>query len=281
MTTSQTATTFAGRSVLVTGAAAGIGRSLCLALCRQGAHVYAGDIQAEKLQSLADAAPGSGSITTLMLNVTDASQFAAAFEQIQRERGSVDMVVNNAGIVVGGDFRETPMAEIEKITSVNYWGVMYGTKQAYDIMTAQGSGHIVNVASPAGVMPVPLSTAYCATKHAIVGLSHALRTEAALYGVKVSVVMPGLVKSELWDSAINTGDYNYKKEMESTGLAQITAEQAATEILKGVSRNRRDIIFPFVPRLIARLYRIFPGIMTPLVTAPLLKPLKQSLGTAD
>jgi short-subunit dehydrogenase len=154
---------------------------------------------------------------------------------------------------------------------------MHGTKQAYDIMTRQGHGHIVNVASPAGVMPVPLSTAYSATKHAVVGLSHSLRAEAALYGVKVSVVLPGLVKSDLWDNAINTGDYDYKKEMESSAIPQITGEQAAVEILKGIQRNRRNIIFPFIPRLIARLYQIFPGLMTPVVTKPLLEPLKRSI----
>jgi short-subunit dehydrogenase len=229
------------------------------------------------LESLTDAAQGPGSITPLPLNVTDATHFVTAFERILQERNSLDMVINNAGIVVGGDFRETSMAEIEQITSINYWGVMYGTKQAYDIMTGQGSGHIVNVASPAGAMPVPLSTAYSATKHAVVGLSHSLRAEAELYGVKVSVVLPGMVKSELWDNAINSGDYDYKKEMESTPIAQITSEQAAIEILQGISRNQEDIVFPFVTRLIVKLYRMFPGILTGVVTTPLLKSLKQSL----
>lgn len=278
---SYESTAFNGQSVLITGAAAGMGRALCLELCRAGAHVYAGDIQQEKLQTLAESAAGAGSIDSLMLDVTDPAQFAAAFERIVQERDSLDMVINNAGIVVGGDFRETSMAEIEKITSINYWGVMYGTKQAYDIMAAQGSGHIVNVASPAGAMPVPLSTAYSATKHAVVGLSHSLRAEAALYGVKVSVVLPGMVKSELWENAINTGDYDYKKEMENTPVAQITSEQAALEILQGINRNQEDIVFPFVNRMIVKLYRMFPGAMTGVVTTPLLKSLKQSLQSRD
>jgi len=278
---SSESTAFHGQSVLITGAAAGMGRALCLELCRAGAHVYAGDIQQEKLQTLAESAAGAGSIDSLMLDVTDPAQFAAAFERILQERDSLDMVINNAGIVVGGDFRETSMAEIEKITSINYWGVMYGTKQAYDIMAAQGRGHIVNVASPAGAMPVPLSTAYSATKHAVVGLSHSLRAEAALYGVKVSVVLPGMVKSELWENAINTGDYDYKKEMENTPVAQITSEQAALEILQGINRNQEDIVFPFVNRMIVKLYRMFPGAMTGVVTTPLLKSLKQSLQSRE
>jgi short-subunit dehydrogenase len=268
---------FEGKSVLVTGAAAGIGRALALEFCRQGALVYAADIQLEKLQSLNDVAEGSGSITDLSLNVTDPTQFASAFERIQRDCGTLDYVINNAGIVVGGDFRETSVAEIEKITQVNYWGAMYGTKQAYDVMTRQGRGHIVNVASPAGVLPVPLSTAYCATKHAVVGLSHSLRAEGALYGVKVSVVLPGMVKSELWENAINTGDYDYKKEMESGGIPQITSEEAAIAILRGIDRNQRNIVFPFLNRLIVRLYQLFPDLMTGVVTKQLLAPLKRSI----
>jgi short-subunit dehydrogenase len=268
---------FEDKSVLVTGAAAGIGRALALEFCRQGALVYAADIQLEKLQTLNDVAEGSGSITGLPLNVTDPTQFASAFERIQQDRGTLDYVINNAGIVVGGDFRETSVAEIEKITQVNYWGTVYGTKQAYDIMTRQGSGHIVNVASPAGVLPVPLSTAYCATKHAVVGLSHSLRAEGALYGVKVSVVLPGMVKSELWENAINTGDYDYKKEMESGGIPQITSEEAAIAILRGIDRNQRNIVFPFLNRLIVRLYQLFPDLMTGVVTKQLLAPLKRSI----
>lgn len=277
MSRSRKTSEFSGQSVLVTGAAAGMGRGLCLELCRLGASVYAGDIQEAKLATLLDEAQGDGSITTLLLDVSDAQQFAGAFELILEQCGSLDMVINNAGIVVGGDFRDTSLEEIEKITAINYWGVIYGTKQAYDIMTGQGSGHIVNVASPAGMMPVPLSTAYSATKHAVVGLSHSLRSEAALYGVKVSVVLPGMVTSELWDNAINTGDYDYKKEMESTGLAQITARDAAVAILKGVSDNQEDIIFPFTNKMIVKLYRTFPELMTGVVTGPLLKPLKRSL----
>jgi short-subunit dehydrogenase len=270
---------FKGKSVLVTGAAAGIGRALALEFCKRGAWVYAADIQMDKLQALNDIASGSGSITTLSLNVTEPMQFASAFERMQQDCGSVDYVVNNAGIVVGGDFRETSMQDIEKITQVNYWGAMYGTKQAYDIMTRQGSGHIVNVASPAGVLPVPLSTAYSATKHAVMGLSHSLRAEGALYGVKVSAVLPGMVTSELWENAINTGDYDYKKEMESGGIPQITSQQAALEILQGIARNQRNIVFPFLNRFIVRLYQLFPGLMTGVVTKSLLAPLKRSIAS--
>jgi NAD(P)-dependent dehydrogenase (short-subunit alcohol dehydrogenase family) len=270
-------TDFTYKTALVTGAAAGIGRALCQELCRRGALVYAGDIQEEKLASLVASAEGPGSITAVALDVSQSAEFAAAYAAILSDHGRLDLAINNAGIVIGGDFRETSIEDIEKITSINYWGVIYGTRQAYEIMVEQGRGQIVNVASPAGVMPVPMSTAYSATKHAVVGLSHSLRAEAALYGVQVNVVLPGMVKSELWENAINTGDYDYKEEMESTSLAQITAAEAALAILRGVERDQENIVFPLVNRIIVKLYQMFPGLLTRVVTAPLLRPLRDSL----
>lgn len=269
---------YANKTALVTGAAAGIGRGLCLALCEQGAHVYAADIQADKLEQLAANANGPGSISALILDVSRKENFDSAFQSILASHEKLDFVFNNAGIVIGGDFNETSLADIEKITAINYWGVIYGTKLAYEIMVKQRSGHIINVASPAGVMPVPMSTAYATTKHAVIGLVKSLRTEAALYGINVCAVLPGMVKSELWDKAINTGDYDYKAEMESTNIGQITAAEAATYILKGVNNNDQYIVFPFANKLIVKLFQLFPTLLTPVVTAPLLKPLKKTLG---
>ena len=117
----STQSIFTDKSVLITGAAAGIGRALALEFCKQGARVYAADIQMDKLEALPDVAQGSGSITTLSLNVTDPQQFAAAFARMQQDAGTVDYVINNAGIVVGGDFRDTSMAEIEIIPQFVLW----------------------------------------------------------------------------------------------------------------------------------------------------------------
>jgi short-subunit dehydrogenase len=139
-------------------------------------------------------------------------------------------------------------------------------------MLKQGYGHIVNVSSSAGMMPVPNQSMYSAIKHAVIGLSHSLREEAALHGVKVSAVLPGLVQSDLWDKAINIKDYNLKQNMESTGLKPVSAHEAAEAILQGISANDRSIIFPRINRIILRLYQLFPGLMTKLAVRPLAKP---------
>ena len=138
---------FKHQTVLVTGAAAGIGRGLCLALCHHGAWVYAADIQEDKLEELEAAATGPGSITPVALDVSNAGQFEETFARILEDHETLDLVINNAGIVVGGDFRDTGLDEIERITEINYWGVIYGCKFFLPYLKQAGEGHIVNISS--------------------------------------------------------------------------------------------------------------------------------------
>lgn len=267
-------TGFDGQTVLVTGAAAGIGRGVAETLAERGAIVYAADVNEKGLQVLAKSFKGS--ITPVRLDVSQEQNFQRAIDQVVAEHGQLDIIINNAGVALAGDFNDTSMADIEKIVSINLWSVIYGTKLAYAQMIEQGHGHIVNVSSSGGAMPVPNQAMYSAIKHAVLGLSHSLREEAEQYGVKVSVVLPGMVESDLWDTAVNVKDYNMKKNMESTGLKPITAYQAAEAILDGIQANDRSIIFPGINRFILALYRHFPGLVTKLAVKSLAKPTNAS-----
>ncbi len=264
-------TFFKGKTAIVTGAASGIGRGLSEALCAQGAIVYAADINQAGLIELEKAATGSGRIIPTRIDVSQEDDFRKAIEEVLEAQGKLDLIINNAGIALGGDFDLTSTKQLHKIVDINLWGVIYGTKQAYQVMRTQGHGHIVNVSSSAGAMPVPMSTAYATTKHAIVGLSASLREEAALHGIRVSVVFPGMVKSRFWDDAINVKDYNYKNTMESMPLRPIRADQAAQAILKGIEANRRDIVFPWINKLVLGFYRFAPRLATRLLVKPLAK----------
>ena len=121
-------------------------------------------------------------------------------------------------------------------------------------------------------MPVPNQTMYSAIKHSVLGFSHSLREEAAHHGVKVSAVLPGMVQSDLWDTAVNIKDYDMKKNMEDTGIKAISPREAAEAILDGIRDNERSIIFPRFNRVILALYRWFPNTMTRLAVAPLAAP---------
>jgi short-subunit dehydrogenase len=260
---------FANKTVVVTGGAAGIGRGIVEALVDQDAIVYAADINDDGLKSLAAAVPG---VIPVKLDVSRQEDFQRVFEQVLADYGHLDIVINNAGIGLAGDFNATSMADLEKITDINLWSVIYGTKLAYAQMIKQGHGHIVNVSSSGGAMPVPNQAMYSGLKHAVLGLSHSLREEAAHYGVKVSVVLPGLVKSDMWDSAVNVENYNLKESMENTPLKPISAQDAAEAVLKGIIANDRSIIFPRVNRITLFLYRLMPNLFNRLFVAPLAKP---------
>jgi NAD(P)-dependent dehydrogenase (short-subunit alcohol dehydrogenase family) len=262
---------FLGKVAIVTGAASGIGRGVCEALLDEGAIVYATDIREDALEVLE---PGAGELRRAALDVTREQDVAELTRSVVDERGRLDLIVNNAGIGVVGDFRRIELADIRRITDVNLWGVIHGTRAAYEVMAKQGHGHIVNVASSAGVMPVPMQTSYAMTKHAVVGLSRSLRIEAAVYGVKVSAVLPGLVQTGFFEAAKVAGDYDYQREMEELPLRAIAPRRAGELILAGIRANRELIVFPTSNRMILWLFRHFPRAMSPLLQRATIKSLE-------
>lgn len=262
---------FSGKTVIVTGGASGIGLGLCEVLDGRGAIVYAADTNAQRLDEIAD---GPGNIRPLALDVSKEDNFLQAIQHVVREHGKLDILVNNAGIALAGDFSETPVSDIEKIVAVNFWSVIHGTRMAYAQMIEQGYGHIVNVSSSGGAMPVPKQAMYSGIKHGVLGFSHSLREEAVHHGVKVSTVLPGMVQSDLWENAVNIKSYDMKRSMESTGLKPITQREAGEAIADGIAANHRSIIFPRINRIILALYRFFPNLMTRLVVTPLAAPEK-------
>lgn len=252
---------YSGATALVTGAASGIGYALCVALRRRGAAVYAADLNGAGLSRLA----AECGAVPLELDVTDEAAVATALKRVAAERGSVDYLFNNAGIVVGGPMEGMDAATWRKIVDVNLWGVVHGTQHGYALMREQGHGHIVNTSSTAGFTPVANSAAYAATKHAVVGLSTSLREEARRHGVRVSVAVPGLVDTGIFTAATNVRGYDYDAAMRKVPIRKITPERAAEHILRGVARDRGYIVFPAVNRVIVALHRLFPTVMGRLI----------------
>ena len=188
---------FAGRTAIVTGGASGIGRALGAELVGAGAHVVLADIDGgtaiRAATELSSRSGGRGSIVGRRLDVTEAAAVAALVDEIADRDGGLDLVFNNAGVTMGGPSAELTEAHWDRIIDVNLRGVVNGVLAALPRMLAQGHGHIVNTASMAGLAPAPLVVAYAATKHAVVGLTTALRPEAALHGVRVSVLCLSLI----------------------------------------------------------------------------------------
>jgi len=250
---------FKNKSAVVTGAASGIGHALCLELARRGAKVYAADLNPTGLERLGQQA--GAAIHPVTLDVGDEIAVQALLQRVVVECGSLDYLFNNAGIVVGGDFEHMTMAAWRRIVDVNLWGVIHGSQHGYRLMLKQGGGHIVNTASTAGVMPVARSSAYAATKHAVVGLSTSLREEGRRHGIRVSVVVPGLVDTGIFGSATNLQGHDYSRAIDRLPLRKLPPQQAAAAILDGVRRNRQYIVFPGYNRLLVDLHRWLPGPM--------------------
>ena len=253
---------FEGRVAIVTGGASGIGRGLCEALGQLGALVTVADLDHEGAEQVAGAIQSSGGEAhAAKIDVTRHTEVEALVEAVARNHGRLDYMFNNAGITVGGEFRDTTLEHWQAALDVDLWSVVYGTMSAYRHMVRQGSGHIVNTSSIGGLLPVPIGTPYAAAKHAVVGFSTSLRTEGAGLGVKVSVVCPGHVETSVSDRAIYATQFSSEE-----ALAQImargrtmSAADCAQIILRGVARNRAIITVTPAARLVWWAYRLSPG----------------------
>jgi NAD(P)-dependent dehydrogenase (short-subunit alcohol dehydrogenase family) len=248
------------RTAIVTGGASGIGLAVSREFAGRGAHVVIADLDGAGAERAAKELGGSAAT----LDVSDARAVADLVERVAAERGRLDVVFNNAGIAVGGTVDELTLDHWNRTIDVNLRGVVHGVHAAYPIMKRQGFGHIVNTASLAGLVPAPLMAPYTATKHAVVGLSLALRAEAAAHGVRVSVVCPGFTDTPLLDNANpglpQTPTGAGARESASRTMGRLySADALAADIIRGMARNRALIVAPAAGRLAWRGTRLSPS----------------------
>jgi uncharacterized protein len=185
----------AGKVCVVTGASSGIGRATAHALAAQGAHVVLAARREDRLAEVAEEIRGAGRMAVpVRCDVTEKIDVERLVAETEGTFGGCDVLVNNAG-VPGGSFNELTLEQIERVTAINYLGVLRCTK-LFLPMLLTSRGHIVNIASIAGRYAIPGSSVYTATKHAIAGFSESLYQELAPRGVMVTSVNPGLVVTE-------------------------------------------------------------------------------------
>lgn len=188
-----------GQRVLITGGARGIGRATATAFATAGAQVAIGDLDLVLAEeTAAEIASQSGArVVAFHLDVTDPSSFATFVKAAEDAIGPADVLVNNAGIMPTGLFADEDPAMTRRMIDINLGGVINGSRLAVQRFVPRGRGTIVNVASLAGVSGFPGVATYCATKHAVVGFSAALSQEVRQCGLQVTVILPGVVRTEL------------------------------------------------------------------------------------
>jgi len=258
-------TTWKGATAFVTGGGSGIGRALSLELARRGARVTVTDVNGDTAAKVASEAENGAS--SRALDVRDAAAVREAIEETAKRGERLDLLINNAGIGVAGEAHEIPLAHWDRILDINVRGVVHGIVAGYPIMMRQKGGHILNVASLAGLGPCPLFTPYSMTKHAVVGLSTSLRIEAAAYGVHVSALCPAAVETPHLDAG-NPRDLaavpwapNARRLLEAFAGPPYAVDALAREALDAAANNEPIIVLPSRARFLWRLGRMFPALV--------------------
>ncbi len=256
---------FDGAVAIVTGGASGIGRALAEALARRGATVVLGDLQNGLAEEVAAGIRGAGGEARAeKLDVTDFPGVERLVHQVTEVHGRLDYIFNNAGIAIAGGVDRYSLEDWYRVLDVNLRGVVHGVHAAYPVMCEQGFGHIVSTASMAGLTPTPMIVSYTATKHAVVGLSTALRIEAAARGVRVSALCPGVIRTPILDG----GEYGKVLpdippdflQRFAERLKPLDAGRFASQALRGVARNQAIIIVPGRWKLAWWLHRLSPAL---------------------
>jgi NAD(P)-dependent dehydrogenase (short-subunit alcohol dehydrogenase family) len=253
---------FNNKVAIITGAGSGIGKSISEQLAKHGAHVVISDINEDRINQVAEEIKASGgNATAHKLDVTDHAAVTKIVNDTVKERGRIDYIFNNAGIAVAGEACDFTIDDWRSVLEVNLFGVINGVDAAYPIMVKQGSGHIVNTASIEGLCPFPNTVSYVASKYGVVGLSNSLRIEGKEYGVNVSVVCPGYIKTEIYHDSkfIN---YDRDKTLDIVDMLKgIGPEECAADILRGVEKNKAVIMVEKTAKILRFIARLHPALI--------------------
>ena len=259
-------TTLSGKTALVTGGASGIGRATALAFAHRGADLALCDVDEAGLAEVAEEIRQLGrDVYTERTDVADAGQMERFATSVHERVAAVDILMNNAGVAIGGPFSSTSLEDWNWILGINLKGVVHGCHFFLPRMVERGQGgHVVNVASAAGYSASSLLSAYNATKFGVLGLSEALWDELQPKGISVTAVCPGIIDTPITRSARLVGDMatpETRTEMvEGYQRRGYGPERVARNILKAMQRDR--LVAPIAPEAWALYYlkRFAPGL---------------------
>jgi short-subunit dehydrogenase len=257
-----------GSAAAITGAASGIGRALALELAAGGCDVAIADRDEAGLAAVAAELAKSGrKVTTHRVDVSDPAQIQAFAQAATAAHPGLNIVINNAGVALLGQFNEIDQAQFEWLMNINFWGVVHGTRAFLPHLERQKAAHIVNISSIFGIIAPSGQTAYCASKFAVRGFSESLRHEFWLNNspVQLTVVHPGGIKTNIVRNmrtgAAITDNARRVESIErfDTEFAKTTSEVAAQTIIKGIEKNAPRVLIGNDAKFMDLLQRFRPG----------------------
>ena len=277
-----------GSVALITGGSRGLGLALSRELAGQGCRLAICARDATDLEEArADLERSGAEVLAIPCDVADAAQVAAMVEAVTRHYGRIDILINNAGIIVVAPVETLTRADFERVMAINFWGMLNPTLEVLPGMRARGTGRIVNITSIGGKISVPHLLPYSCAKFAAVGLSEGLRAELADTGISVTTVVPGLMRT---GSHLNA-EFGGKQDAEYRWFAlgasapypvAIGADRAARLIVRAAKRGQAECTYPVSALVAARLTGLLPSATTnvlALVDRVLPQPPRQPAGT--
>jgi short-subunit dehydrogenase len=257
---------FAGGAAVVTGAASGIGAALATALAGRGSNLVLLDRDAERLAGVADAVradhPGLA-VDTYVADLSDDAELTRVTAELAADHPEITLLVNNAGVALGGRFDQVTLDEFDWVMAVNFRSVVRLTHALLPALKAHRGSHLVNVSSVFGIMAPAGQAAYSASKFAVRGFSEAVRHELAENGVGVTVVHPGGIRTRIAETA-RTGSGVSQEEWEQgqkqfTKLLTMDPATAAAQIIEAVERRRPRLLIGWSAKVPDALVRLMPG----------------------
>lgn len=251
------------RTAVVTGAASGIGRAIAASLARRGCNLALADVDEAGLVETADRVRASGvRVSRHRLDVADREAVAAFPVRVTAEHRGVDLLVNNAGVAVGGTFEQVSEDDFGWLFGINFWGVVRMTRAFLPLLRASDDARLVNLSSVFGLIAPPGQTAYVASKFAVRGFSESLRHELKGTSVGVTVVHPGGVATEIANRARapkNVSAEEVAREREVFGKAlKLPPEVAGETIVKAIERRKPRVLVGSDARAVALIERVAP-----------------------
>jgi len=232
-----------GKVVAVTGAGSGLGRALAFALADQGAHVALSDVNATNLAETAELLSARKidgvRVSTHHVDVRDWDAMQRYANEVEAQHGGADVIINNAGVAVLRHFETLPFEDLRFVLDVNLWGVVHGVRAFLPLMQKRGSGHIVNIGSVNAFLPFPMNAAYTIAKYGVLGLSETLLQELAETTIRVTIVHPGAVKTNL---VRNSPGFSQEQVAYFDSVAKTTSDVAARKIVRAIERDKAQIL---------------------------------------